>query len=108
MSYIIDDALDGRSYKALELMRIASKQGGAYTILWGSLLCTGGCTWNYINGQTPEGRARIQEHITLMTQLLKNFIIAARLIIGNGGFVCFEGPKRCTYWKKIRYSERDQ
>ena len=100
MTYIIDDAIDGRSYKALELMKIAIKQGGANTVLWGSLPCTGGCTWNYINGQTPEGRARIEEHILLMTQLLKNFIIAAKLVIENNGIVCFEWPKKCTYWKR--------
>ena len=27
MSYIIDDVIDGRTHKALELMRIAVKQG---------------------------------------------------------------------------------
>ena len=100
MRYIIDDVIDGRTHKALELMRIAVKQGGAYTVLWGSMPCTGGCTWNYINGKTPEGRARIEEHIVLMTQLLKNFIIAAKLVVENGGIVCFEWPKRCTYWKR--------
>ena len=100
MSFIIDDSIDGRSHKALELTRIAAKQGGAKTVLWGSLPCTGGCTWNYINGKTPEGRARIEEHILLMTQLLKNFIIIARVVVNLGGIVCFEWPKKCTYWKR--------
>ena len=100
MSFIIDDSIDGRSHKALELTRIAAKQGGAKTVLWGSLPCTGGCTWNYINRKTPEGRARIEGHILLMTQLLKNFIIIARIVINLGGIVCFGWPKKCTYWKR--------
>ena len=43
----------------------------------------GGCGWNYINGKTLEGRARIEERILLMTQSLKNFITAARLVVEN-------------------------
>ena len=35
-----------------------------------------------------------------MTQLLKNFIIAAKLVVENNGIVCFEWPKKCTYWKR--------
>ena len=57
--YEFDDAIDGKTHKAFELMRIAVKQGGAYTILWGSMPCTGGCTWNYINGMTIKARKRI-------------------------------------------------
>ena len=92
--------LDGCSRKAMELMRLVCSQDQARVVLWSSLPCTGGCTWNYINGRTPEGRAKIEAHVKIMVSLLVNFICAAKLIIRNGGIVCFEWPRYCMYWKR--------
>jgi len=97
---IINDEIDARSYKAMELIRFVSYNSEGRVALWASLPCTGGCTWNFINARTPEGRARIRAHIALMVQLLEKFIVAARIVIKAKGFVFFEWPRRCTYWKR--------
>lgn len=97
---IIDEDIDGRSHKTVDLLRFVFNHVGKRVALWGSLPCTGGCTWNYINGMTPEGKAKIEEHIILMTQLLKNFIWAARQVKKANGIICFEWPRKCTYWKR--------
>jgi hypothetical protein len=35
-----------------------------------------------------------------MVSLLKNFVCVSRIIKKNGGIICFEWPKQCTYWKR--------
>ena len=80
-------------------MRFACRQSNRRIVLWGSLPCTGGCTWNYINGRT-EGKARIDEHIKKMVVLLQRFIVVAKIVLKYDGIVCFEWPSKCTYWKR--------
>jgi len=92
--------LDARSHKAMELIRLVCHQSKGRIVIWASLPCTGGCTWNYINRLNPGGEQKIDEHVALMTQLLSKFITAARLVLSAGGIVCFEWPHRCTYWKR--------
>jgi hypothetical protein len=96
----ITEELDGRSHKANDLIHLVCNQSKGRVVIWGSLPCTGGCTWNYINGKTPEGKAKIEAHISLMTSLLKGFIKAAKLVLNQGGIVCFEWPRTCMYWKR--------
>ena len=69
-------------------------------VLWGSLPCTGGYTWNYINGKTPEGKARIEEHTKLMVELLECFVRAGKYVLKQGGIICFEWPRQRAYWKR--------
>jgi hypothetical protein len=71
---MITEELDGSTHKALELCRMICNHSGSRIAIWGSLPCTGGCTWNYINGRTPEGRAKIEEHVKIMVSLLRNFV----------------------------------
>ena len=97
---IIDENIDARSHKTKELIRLVTQRDKSKIIIWSSIPCTGGCTWNYINGRTPEGRKRIEEHVRLMTQLLPVFRWAARIVINGGGIVGFEWPRQCTYWKR--------
>ena len=73
---------------------------GSRVIIWSSIPCTGGCTWNYINGLTIEGRKRIKAHVNVMIELLSVFLWAGRLIIQNDGMIGFEWPRKCTYWKR--------
>jgi hypothetical protein len=61
-------------------------------VLWGSLPCTGGSTWNYINGRTPEGKAKIDERIKKMVVLLQRFSVVAKIVL--------KWPSKCTYWKR--------
>jgi hypothetical protein len=97
---IINDEIDARSYKAMELIRLVCRNSNNRVALWASLPCTGGCTWNSFNGRTPEGRDKIKAHVDLMVQLLDKFTCAARLVIKANGFVFFEWPRKCTYWKR--------
>ena len=99
----ITEELDARSPKAIELMRLVCKQDGKRVILWSAIPCTGGCTWNFINGMTPEGQNRINEHVALMVQLLERFVCIAKLVMQNGGIICFEWPGRCTYWNETLF-----
>jgi hypothetical protein len=96
----INEEIDGRSYKAAELCNIINKQDKQKVVLWASLPCTGGCTWNYINAHNPGGTEKIEAHITLMLQLLARFIPIARTVKRNGGVIVFEWPLYCTYWKR--------
>lgn len=93
----IDENIDGRSHKALELCKIVCKGDKDKVVLWGSLPCTGGCTWNSINALNPGGPERIAEHVETMKQLLSKFIHVARIIKRDGGIIVFEWPLRCTY-----------
>ncbi len=97
---IITEELDACSHKAIDLVRYACRNSGRKVVLWGSLPCTGGCTWNYINGRTPEGKAKIDEHVRKMTVLLQRFIVVAKIVQKFDGIVCFEWPSKCTYWKR--------
>jgi hypothetical protein len=96
----ITESIDARSHKAFELMRLVCKQDGKRVVLWSAIPCTGGCPWNFINGRTPEGQARIDDHVALMMQLLERFIQIAKIVKREGGIICFEWPGRCTYWKR--------
>jgi hypothetical protein len=96
----IDEQIDGRSHKAFELCRTVCSQDRHKTVLWGSLPCTGGCTWNYINALNPGGPERIAKHVDTMKQLLNRFIQVAKIVKRNGGVIVFEWPLRCMYWKR--------
>ena len=96
----INEEIDGRSFKAVELCNLVCKQDRNKVVLWGSLPCTGGCPWNHINALNPGGRERIEQHTSLMTQLLSRFLPIARTVKRNGGVIIFEWSLHCTYWKR--------
>ena len=96
----IDENVDGRSHKAMELCKLVCERDKRKVVLWGSLPCTGGCTWNYINALNPGGPERIAEHVKTMKQLLTKFIYVARMVKRHDGVIIFEWPLRCTYWKR--------
>ena len=62
------------------------------SLLWGSLPCTAGCTWNFINEQRPGGRRRVKRHRALFRKLLKHFMKVARLNLSLNGEIAFEWP----------------
>lgn len=94
----ITKELDANSRRALDLVHLVCNQDKGHVVIWGSLPCTGGCTWNYINGRTPEGQAKIKA-LEVMVALLDSFVKVAKVVSWYGGTVCFEWPQKCMYWK---------
>ena len=82
---------------------------GIPILLFGSLPCTGGSTYQYINwykGATT--RAKIRKHWTLFNRLWRSFQTVADACVSNGGHVAIEWPKSCMYWRhrKVQSSLR--
>ena len=97
---VIDERIDARSHKTKELIRLIVNMYKSRVFVWSSIPCTGGCTWNYINGKTPEGLKRIKAHIAVMIELLSVFRWIGKLVRQNNGMIGFEWPRKCTYWKR--------
>ena len=68
--------------------------------LWGSLPCTAGTSWWYINlAQYASAEALLAAHTDTFKRLLGNFSMVAQYVICLGGRVHFEWPAGCTLWK---------
>jgi hypothetical protein len=68
-------------------------------LLFSSMPCTGGSTWNFLNVKKPGGAARRRKHIRLFNKLWSNFDTIARQAYMNKNYVAIEWPENCTYWK---------
>ena len=70
------------------------------TLLWCSIPCVGGCRYNVDINQhkSPEAAERLRQQRALYKQLWDTFATAARIVRRNGGNICIEWPKSCTYW----------
>eukprot|EP00959_Pyramimonas_sp_CCMP1952_P232575 4860476-Pyramimonas_sp.AAC.1 len=92
-----------------EVLRIALNDintfKGKHITLWGSMPCTGGSPWQYVN----EARYfRVGNHRAMrrlrgirpdFRHLFWNFREIARAVHKAGGIVCIEWPTLCKYWR---------
>ena len=62
--------------------------------------CTGGTPWNNMNGRTPEGLAKIEEHVKVFDRIFAAFTMCAKNLIAKGGHIINEWPTGCKYWRK--------
>ena len=74
-------------------------------MLWASLPCTGGSTFQYINQiknlkrRNVDGLSKWVDHWTLFKQLWRNFTVLASAVHEAGGIVAVEWPRMCMYWE---------
>ena len=67
--------------------------------LWGSLPCTAGCAWWYINlKRYASAKSILAAHCRTLEVLLRHFKIVAQKVIESGGRVHYEWPKGCIRW----------
>ena len=58
---------------------------GPNVLLWGSLPCTGGSSWQRINKHRPGGHARIRKHFSAFKKMWNSFEQVARSNHEKGG-----------------------
>lgn len=78
-------------------------------LIYSSLPCTGGCPWNHINEENPDGQKTIEEHQKLFKRLLGGLEDLSQELEYLKPIQLFELPTRCEYrsWKSIkRYLEK--
>ena len=95
----------GGHQKALDAVSVP----GIPVLLYGSIPCTGGSTYQYINWcKGPATRTKIRKHWAVFNRLWRNFRVVADACIANGGRVAIEWPKSCAYWRhrKVQSSLR--
>jgi hypothetical protein len=69
-------------------------------MLFGSIPCTGGSTWSYINTKTPSGAKKVRQHVLKMIPLLRTFSRLAEICASRGNVFATQWPAYCTYWKR--------
>ena len=74
-------------------------------LLWASIPCTGGCSWQYVNTHrnmlmnNADGIMKLVDHWVLFRKLWRTFAIVARAVHKSGGFIAIEWPRGCIYWE---------
>ena len=101
------EAEDGTTQSAVK--RACCFLSRANSLLWSSMPCTGGSSWQRINVKLPGGYARLQRHQRLFNKLWHRFEEVARYTHQKGNHVAIEWPKGCSYWKlpKVRKLIKD-
>ena len=99
------DATRPRTLKyVVDQITLAARDEGGVTrpkvLIFASLPCTGGCTWQRINSKTVEGGERVESHKQLFRKLFRSL----RKLDGSLCKFCdvsiaFELPASCDYWK---------
>ena len=84
------------------VLDIINKCDGPSTYMWASMPCTGGTTWNHMNGRTPEGLAKIEAHVKTFGLIFSAFVTCARALSAKGGQLINAWPTGCEYWRKPR------
>ena len=99
-----DDATKQSTIKRLckDLRPLLCDEGGYKTqskqlLVWASLPCTGGCSWQHINILT--NRERVEDHHKLFLKLLKSLKAFMRIMRPFKPELAMELPKTCDYWK---------
>ena len=74
---------------------------GTKTLVWISIPCVGGSTWQHINWAkgTEATRDQIREHRRVFEQLWDNIEALDAHVIKSGAKVAIEWPRYCTYWR---------
>ena len=81
----------------------SSATRGGYTaqsrplLIWASLPCTGGCSWQHVNILT--NREKVEDHHKLFLKLLKSLKSFMRIMKPFNPELAMELPKTCYYWK---------
>ena len=99
------DATRPRTLKyVVDQITLAARDEGGVTrpkvLIFASLPCTGGCTWQRINSKTVEGGERVESHKQLFRKLFRSL----RKLDGSlcefcDVLIAFELPASCDYWK---------
>ena len=99
-----DDATKQSTIKRLckDLRHLLCDDGGYEAqsrplLIWASLPCTGGCSWQHINILT--NRKKVEDHHKLFLKLLKSLKSFMRIMKPFNPEVAMELPKTCDYWK---------
>ena len=84
--------------KALKAVRVKN------CLLWVSLPCTGGSSWQRINAVRPDAsaghRKRIRKHMKLYHKLWRNLETVAHEAAEWGGKICIEWPNGNLLWNQ--------
>ena len=99
-----DDATKQSTIKRLceDLRPILCDEGGYAArsrplLIWASLPCTGGCSWQHINILT--NREKVEDHHKLFLKLLKSLKSFMRIMKPFNPELAMELQKTCDYWK---------
>ena len=71
---------------------------GENTLLWISIPCTGGCSWQNVNEVRWNCASLIRRHWKLLRRIWANTIILMAAIRKSGGKIAIEWPDGCKYW----------
>ena len=76
-------------------------QGGFMLLLYASLPCTGGSSWQRLNIQNnPE---LVAKHRALFKKLFRSFCSLSKLLKRRNPQIIMELPRTCDYWKGISH-----
>jgi hypothetical protein len=94
----ITKGLDANSVKGKCMA--AKVTAARHGLLFSTIPCTGGCPFNYINGQTEQGRAKIRKYVREIIPSLKTSERLCAVARNYGNFICMKWPAGCSYWKR--------
>ena len=94
-----DDATKPQTIRQLvEQIHTLCDEGGVMLLLFASLPCTGGSSWQRMNVyNNPE---RIAEHRALFRKLFRSFCDVIKQVKRHDPQIIFELPRTCDYWKE--------
>ena len=93
----ITEELDAQSYSGFYLAAKGCTMKRA--MLYSSMPCTGGSTWQFINKQYPSARNKSRKHRIIFHRLWKTFEVLCQVARECGAYIAIEWPTGCTYWK---------
>jgi hypothetical protein len=93
----ITEDLDANSHDGFALA--AKGCTNARALLYASIPCTGGSSWQHINKDIPSAFKKIRKHRKLFAQLLDTFAKLCQVARECGAFIAIEWPTGCSYWK---------
>ena len=94
-----DDATKPRTIRqVVEQIHTLCDEGGVMLLLFASLPCTGGSSWQRMNiYNNPE---RIAEHRALFRKLFRSFCNLVKQVKRQNPQIIFELLRTCDYWKE--------
>ena len=96
----LTEDIDMTSPRGLRYARaIVDKYQSCKIFLWGSLPCTAGSPWQYINRHKVGFQRRHNKQMATFRMLMQNFTTLAEDVRSYNGNIAFEWPKTCRLWK---------
>ncbi len=84
---------------ALVAVHESQRRAKGHLLIWVSIPCTGGCTWNRINKRFPSACAKQALHLDLFHKLWDACTRVMEYAVASGGAtLAIEWPKNCDYW----------